>query len=99
LGEYKYFIEMIMKFQRLSLPEQYELWDEYCKLVSEEDKKGRNMRDEYELEDQIVMTIQMVLKIMRKSMMNYLFMILLLKEWDMNIGVMTSNWVTMGIGN
>ena len=40
-----------MKFLRLSIPEQYELWDEYCKLVSEEDKKGRNMRDEYELED------------------------------------------------
>ena len=39
-----------MGSQSLSTHEQYELWDEYCKLVSEVENKEENMRDEHELD-------------------------------------------------
>ena len=38
--------------QQLTKPEQYELWDEYCKLVSEDENEVEYLENEYELEEQ-----------------------------------------------
>ena len=40
-----------MKAKILSKAEQYELWDEYCKLIVEEKNEEEFMVDEYELGD------------------------------------------------
>ena len=40
-----------MKAKILSKAEQYELWDEYCKLIVEEENEEEFMVDEYELGD------------------------------------------------
>ena len=40
-----------MKAKILSKAEQYELWDEYCKLIIEEKNEEEYMVDEYELGD------------------------------------------------
>ena len=40
-----------MKAKNLSKAEQYELWDEYCKLIVEEENEEDYMVDEYELGD------------------------------------------------
>ena len=40
-----------MKAKILSKAEQYELWDEYCKLIVEEENEEDYMVDEYELGD------------------------------------------------
>ena len=40
-----------MKAKILSKAEQYELWDEYCKLIVEEENEEEYMVDEYELGD------------------------------------------------
>ena len=42
---------MVEKANILSKAEQYELWDEYCKLIVEEENKEEYMVDEYELGD------------------------------------------------
>ena len=36
----------------LSKSEQYGLWDEYCKLVSEDENEVEYLENEYELEEQ-----------------------------------------------
>ena len=38
--------------QQLTKAEQYELWDEYCKLVSEDENEVEYLENEYELEEQ-----------------------------------------------
>jgi len=40
-----------VKAKILSKAEQYELWDEYCKLIVEEENEEEYMVDEYELGD------------------------------------------------
>ena len=40
-----------MKAKILSKAEQYELWDEYCKLIAEEENEEEYIVDEYELGD------------------------------------------------
>jgi hypothetical protein len=42
-----------MKAKILSKAEQYELWDEYCKLIVEEENEEEYMEDENELGDHV----------------------------------------------